>query len=153
MEFTFEFLNKEKGRSFSYRTAQVGTLLYSPSSETSSLVYVNSGGTRLIDPSKSFNSLTLAKSNSPQIFGANNLLGFSYDQEVRATTVCKYLSIEFSELLPEEIKQIYSLFKSKIDLFELINIYSVCAGLNDFKQEKYKEPFSFYQDLEIIDCL
>ena len=102
----------------------MGTLLYSPSSETSSLVYVNSGGTRLIDPSKSFNSLTLAKSNSPQIFGANNLLGFSYDQ-VRATTVCKYLSIEFSELLPEEIKQINSLFKSKIDLFELINIYSV----------------------------
>ena len=105
MEFRFEFLNREKGRSFLYRTAKTGTLLYSPSSETTSLLYVESGGTRLIDSTKTFNSQTLAKLTSSQIFGANNLLGFTYDQEVRATTDCKYLSIEFSELLPEEINK------------------------------------------------
>ena len=63
-----------KGNAKNINQDEPGTLLYSPSQSSGQILILLSGSVRLIDDKKTFNSLTLAKLEAPQIFGVDQLL-------------------------------------------------------------------------------
>ena len=99
-------------------SAEEGALLFSPERFSGQLLLVFSGSIRLIDPSQTMGSLTLAKLNAPLAFGISQLLDVSCNEEVRALSTCTYALIDTKTIKKEMLEIIKTLILEEISLPE-----------------------------------
>ena len=95
-----------------------GTLLYSPSRSAGQILLLLSGSVRLIDNKKTFNSLTLAKLEAPQIFGVDQLLNTHSSIEIRAVTSCRTLTLNIEKLTASQLESTRQAVLNHINLSE-----------------------------------
>ena len=95
-----------------------GTLLYSPSQSSGQILLLLSGSVRLIDNKKTFNSLTLAKLEAPQIFGVDQLLNTHSSIEIRAVTSCRTLTLNIEKLTASQLESTRQAVLNHINLSE-----------------------------------
>ena len=84
--------------------SDVGALIYSTTTSSSQIVFVESGEFRLIDNNKAFSSYTLSKENIPSLFGLSQLINASFNEEIRAISKCKYKIVNLEDLGQKQIE-------------------------------------------------
>ena len=85
-------------------SARAGALIYSKEQSPDQYLLLLSGSVRLIDPNRTFGSLTAGTLDSPQIFGIEQLLCRKPSIEVRCTTECTFILLDAKTTYKERIE-------------------------------------------------
>ena len=82
-------------------------------SNNQNIVLVLNGSVRYIDNSKSFNSFTIKKEDSPLLIGVPLLLGFHHDEHIVAAENCSIIFLDLNQVGPIIAAELCELAKHK----------------------------------------
>jgi len=109
-------------------SADAGSLIYSKDQSSDQYLLLLSGSVRLIDPNRTFGTLTAGTLDSPQILGIERLLSLAPSYEVRCTTECTFILLDPKSINQNLKKQIQTLLTSRINTTEAILISSFISN-------------------------
>ncbi len=128
-----------------------GSLIFSERESPGKFLVLCSGSVRCIDDSKSFNSLTLAKFDSPCVFGISSQFGLIFNEIIRASSSCSYYLVDYEKVdlsLQFELRKIRN---NVISCFESLYIYNLSLKKDILSDLETNNSNDFYKKLYIYD--
>ena len=130
--------------------AGAGALVYSSSQASNQILVLLSGSVRLIDSRKTFNSLTLAKIEAPNVLGVHHLLATKCPIEIRALTTCKILLLNIDNLSKAQQNAASRVLLSHINLSECGLIISALEQARLIAGDQFQSAADVKKAFEIL---